>query len=174
MKNLISALLLVLISAMVSVGATVALTSTGVLQAPLSDKDSLKIVGIAQSVAFPKYTDSDQFIVDSTDDANMLSAVSLINTMEPKTVAIIADKAISSFGYVDYTTFVTTYETSKDVYDSADGTLKKTPVDEYQGQQQSSTDQSAPPIDNTQRRVVEKDSSKTHPTKGLTIHINGD
>ena len=174
MKNLISALLLVLISAMVSVGATVALTSTGVLQTPLSDKDSLKIVGIAQSVAFPKYADSDQFIVDSRDDANMLSAVSLINTMEPKTIAIIADKAISSFGYVDYTTFINTYETSKDVYDSADGTVEKTPVDEYQGQQESSADQSAPPIDNTQRRVVEKDSSKTHPTKGLTIHINGD
>ena len=174
MKNLISALLLVLISAMVSVGATVALTSTGVLQTPLSDKDSLKIVGIAQSVAFPKYTDSDQFIVDSRNDANMLSAVSLINTMEPKTVAIIADKAINSFGYVDYTTFVSTYETSKDVYDSADGTLKKNPIDESQGLQQSSTDQSAPPIDNTQHRVVEKDSSKTHQAKGLTIHINGD
>ena len=174
MKNLISALLLVLISAMVSVGATVALTSTGVLQTALSDKDSLKIVGIAQSVAFPTYTDSDQFIVDYRDDANILSAVSLINTLDPKPIAIIADKAISSFGYVDYTTFINTYETSKDVYDSADETLKKTPVDEYQGQQQSSTDQSAPPIDNTQRRVVEKDSSKTHPTKGLTIHINGD
>lgn len=158
---------MILISAIVSVGATVALTSTGVLNASLSENDSLKIVNAVEDIVSPKYTDSDQFIVDSKNDVNMLSALSIINTMEPSTIAIIADKAIASYGYVDYTAFINTYQSNKDVFDSANGTLSKAPLTEYSGLQQKDDSKADPPVE-------QKVDSTAGKSKGLTIHINGD
>lgn len=166
MKNLIGALVLVIVSVLISVGATLVMSSNGMLPSNMSEEDSLKVATIAEKVAFPQFTDADEYLQNAKSDADVVKALSVMSTMEPNTIAIIADKAIKQFGYVDYTTFINTYETSKDVYDSANQTLAE------KNAELNAADQSTPPIDDTQNRVVEKDSIK--PYKGVTIHINGD
>ena len=142
------------------------MSSNGMLPSNMSEEDSLKVATIAEKVAFPQFTDADEYLQNAKSDADVVKALSVMSTMEPNTIAIIADKAIKQFGYVDYTTFINTYETSKDVYDSANQTLAE------KNAELNAADQSTPPIDDTQNRVVEKDSIK--PYKGVTIHINGD
>lgn len=169
MKNLIGALVLVIVSVLISVGATLVMSSNGMLPTNMSEEDSLKVATIAEKVAFPQFTDAEEYLQNAKSDADVVKALSVMSTMEPNTIAIIADKAIKQFGYVDYTTFINTYETSKDVYDSANQTLAEKNAELNAASQ---SDQSTPPIDDTQHRMVEKDSIK--PYKGVTIHINGD
>lgn len=169
MKNLIGALILIIVSALISVGATLVMSSNGMLPTSMSDKDSLKVATIAEKVAFPQFTDAEEYLQNAKSDADVVKALSVMSTMEPNTIAIIADKAIKQFGYVDYSTFISTYETSKDVYDSANQTLaEKNNAEEYSSLQ---SNQQAPP-DNTVQQV-QKDSTKST-SRGVTIHINGD
>lgn len=167
MKNLIGALVLVIVSVLISVGATLVMSSNGMLPTNMSEEDSLKVATIAEKVAFPQFTDAEEYLRNAKSDADVVKALSVMSTMEPNTIAIIADKAIKQFGYVDYTTFINTYETSKDVYDSANQTLAEKNAEENAALQ---SNQSAPPADNSQQ--MQKDSIK--PYKGVTIHINGD
>lgn len=143
------------------------MSSNGMLPSNMSEKDSLKVATIAEKVAFPQFTDAEEYLQNAKSDADVVKALSVMSTMEPNTIAIIADKAIKQFGYVDYTTFINTYETSKDVYDSANQTLAEKNAEENAALQ---SNQSAPPADNSQQ--MQKDSIK--PYKGVTIHINGD
>ena len=167
MRNLIGALVLVIVSVLISVGATLVMSSNGMLPSNMSEEDSLKVATIAEKVAFPQFTDAEEYLQNAKSDADVVKALSVMSTMEPNTIAIIADKAIKQFGYVDYTTFINTYETSKDVYDSANQTLAEKNAELNAASQ---SDQSAPPADNSQQ--MQKDSIK--PYKGVTIHINGD
>ena len=167
MKNLIGALVLVIVSVLISVGATLVMSSNGMLPSNMSEEDSLKVATIAEKVAFPQFTDAEEYIQNAKSDADVVKALSVMSTMEPNTIAIIADKAIKQFGYVDYTAFINTYEASKDVYDSANQTLAEKNAEENAALQ---SNQSAPPADNSQQ--MQKDSIK--PYKGVTIHINGD
>lgn len=168
MKNLIGALVLVIVSVLISVGATLVMSSNGMLPTSMSDKDSLKVATIAEKVAFPQFTDAEEYLQNAKSDADVVKALSVMSTMEPNTIAIIADKAIKQFGYVDYITFLNTYETSKDVYDSANQTLAEKNAELNAASQ---SDQSAPSADNSQQ--TQKDSTKQS-SRGVTIHINGD
>ena len=168
MKNLIGALVLVIVSVLISVGATLVMSSNGMLPTSMSDKDSLKVATIAEKVAFPQFIDAEEYLQNAKSDADVVKALNVMSTMEPNTIAIIADKAIKQFGYVDYTTFINTYETSKDVYDSANQTLAEKNA-ELNAADQSG--QSAPPVDNSPQ--TQKDSVKQS-SRGVTIHINGD